>query len=111
VRVLIATNEPVLSGVICRFLRAKGHDARAAAGADGAHRAMVDPDWRPDAVVADCSLAGDPVTPLLERWQGGGPFVVLVGRGTGPADPRAAELATATLEKPFDPVDLLGCLG
>lgn len=102
-RVLLVEDDLALAAIVVRHLRARGHDARAAASVDDA-RELLRAGFRPTVVLLDINLPGDSGWSLLrgrELATAGSPPVYVVSATSIPST-RLREYGVAGfLPKPF----------
>ncbi len=102
-RVLMVEDDLALSAIVVRHLRARGHDARAAASVEDA-RELLRAGFRPTVVLLDINLPGDSGWSLLrgrELANAGAPPVYVVSATSIPSA-RLREFGVAGfLPKPF----------
>jgi len=102
-RILMVEDDLALSAIVVRHLRARGHDARAAASVEDA-RELLRAGFRPTVVLLDINLPGDSGWSLLrgrELATAGSPLVYVVSATSIPSA-RLHEFGVAGfLPKPF----------
>jgi DNA-binding response OmpR family regulator len=102
-RVLMVEDDLALATIVVRHLRARGHDARAAASVEEA-RELLRSGFRPTVVLLDINLPGDSGWDLLrgrELETAGSPPVYVVSATSIPSARLREYGVTGFLPKPF----------